>query len=392
MAGEALSPDAAVGRALAENPELVAARSAVAVATARVEASGRLSNPELESELALGPVAAGRVEIGISQRFPLTARLQWERRLSRMQVELAALEVRVREWELAAAVRSQVVRLAAAEQALESLDRQLVLAEDLATTLRQQAGQGLVSSIDAGAAEIEGAERRLERDEARTALQEARGELAALLGRASAEGIAARLDLELPAAPPAAEGLGLRPDLDLAQRAVEAGEAAVSLSRAARWEDVGVGLFIEGERLPEDDGNFVNEGLLGVRFSIPLPLWNTGAAAVAESEATRDQRQARFLARQAAARSELNLAETRMRQTHLAASGVRRDLLPAARRHLQQTEAAYERGEVGIDRLFAARERLLAAERTALRASTAYHLAYFQWLHVKGRSLPPSKP
>ena len=81
------SPDQAVRHALSANRDLAAARLLVAEAVARQEQSGRLSNPEVETELR--PNLNGRegiLALGVTQRFPLTGRLRRERAVTAAEV------------------------------------------------------------------------------------------------------------------------------------------------------------------------------------------------------------------------------------------------------------------------------------------------------------------
>ena len=92
LAGE-LSVESAVEIAIHENKELSSARLLVNEALGRARKAGVLSNPELEMEVAGGQDFEGRVMAGITQRFPLTARLRLERQLSDLDVKMADLEV-----------------------------------------------------------------------------------------------------------------------------------------------------------------------------------------------------------------------------------------------------------------------------------------------------------
>ncbi len=50
----------------------------------------------------------------------------------------------------------------------------------------------------------------------------------------------------------------------------------------SRWQDVGLGLFAEGERNRDEPEGIEPEGLLGMRVSVPFPLWQDGRAKVDE--------------------------------------------------------------------------------------------------------------
>jgi len=79
-AAAAFTSESAVRHALANNVDLAAARLTVEEARGRLAKAGRLADPELESELK--PDVRGREGVlgfGLTQRFPLTARLRLEK-------------------------------------------------------------------------------------------------------------------------------------------------------------------------------------------------------------------------------------------------------------------------------------------------------------------------
>ena len=119
-----LTAGSAVALAIKGNKELAVARFLVREAEGRARGSGILSNPELETEVAAGQDFEGRVSAGIMQRFPLTGRLRIERQLSHLDVQMAGLEVREKEWQLTVAVRKAFYEFAAAREALEISNRQ----------------------------------------------------------------------------------------------------------------------------------------------------------------------------------------------------------------------------------------------------------------------------
>ena len=78
------------------------------------ETSGRLANPEIEVELSRNLNAPeGAVGVGVSQQFPLTARLRLEKAVSRAQLAAAEAEVRDAERKLGAEAGTAMVKLLA---------------------------------------------------------------------------------------------------------------------------------------------------------------------------------------------------------------------------------------------------------------------------------------
>ena len=105
------SCDQAVVQALGHNVDLEAARLTVAEARGRLFQAGRLSNPEVEA--AIRPHVNGRErlgEFGITQRFPLTARLRVAKDVSKFGLAAAEAEVANAERLLAGDVRTAVTQ------------------------------------------------------------------------------------------------------------------------------------------------------------------------------------------------------------------------------------------------------------------------------------------
>ncbi len=151
-----LSLDSAPAVALARNPALAAARLRIEEARGRLQGAGKLDNPELEfgyQQNVRSP--ENRISAQLFQRFPVTARLRLERAVTRAGLAAAEEEVRNEERKLAAEVRGLVVRLLALREQRALRDRQLANSRDLAGFLRQRAGVGEASSLDADLVDLE---------------------------------------------------------------------------------------------------------------------------------------------------------------------------------------------------------------------------------------------
>lgn len=379
-----LSPESLIRIALEENPELNAARLLIAEAEGRAAASGRLSNPEIVTELAAGPQSEGRIEIAVTQRFPLTARLREERELSALGIEMARLEVEEKARQLAHTVRLAFLELASTRAALLVLKRQGLIAQQLVGSLRTAADQGQVSPLDAGLAEVNAGAFAVTAEALRAEEEIASGRLASLLGRSATRRMPLASLPALPESPPSERRPSLRPDLRLGELAVKAGALNVSLAQSARWEDVGVGFFSEVERLESD-----TEKLVGIRIAIPLPVWENGAGRIAAQRAAREREARELEALRRSVENKVVTAHRAMSARFRAARQAESQILPAARRHLADTEAAHQRGEIDLETLLRSRDRLAELESAALAARKSYHLAHAAWLAALGELTNP---
>ena len=378
---------AAVRFVLMNNRELRAARIAVAEAEARVRGAGRLANPELGIEVAGGQDFEGRIEVGLTQNFPLTARLRLEKEISRLELEAARMEVAERERETALRVREAFVSLAGAREAQALRSQQAEISASFADALRNRVADGFASTLDADQALLEAKELQASREEANADLAEAAGRLAVLLAAPAGEKLSTGENLALPQALPAARAALERPDIRLAEIAVEAAAKDIGLARAMRWQDVGVGVFVEGERLRDEPEGIDTEGLLGMRVSLPLPLWQSGAAAVQEKEALSARRRELLEAIRLAAAHQVSSARKQMQARYAAARQLQDEVLPLARKLLADTQAAYDRGEADLQNLFRLRGRLVEIEAAALESRRQFHLARAAWHAAAGEPL-----
>ncbi len=385
-----LTAEAAAKMAGEKNPEIMAARFLIAQSQARTRTTGRLANPELSTEIAGGQDFEGRVSIGLTQRFPLTARLRIERELSAIDVQVARLEVQNRQRQIAVSARTACYELTAARQAIALVREHAALADAFAKSIGDGVSQGFGSLLDGQQALL--AADMLRSREASLRAQEitAAARLNSLLGRPADAAVTVNESLVLPREIPARRPTGIRPDLQLAEMSVRAGASDISLAKANRWDDVGVGVFVEGERFRDEPDGIEPEALVGVQFNVPLPFWQNGAGRVAEKEASLMHKTQQLDALRFAAESEVITAYQVMTSRHRAAAQMEDRLVPAARQQVTDAEGAYGRAELDITRIFAARERLAEIESAALDARKNFFLSYSEWLGTLGE--PPVKP
>jgi len=383
-----LTADSAAALAIKGNKELAAARFLVQEAEGRSRGAGLLPNPELEAEVAAGQDFEGRVVAGIMQRFPLTGRLRLERKLSDLDVQLARLEVREKEWQLTLAARKAFYELAAAREALAMSSRQAELAEAFTKTVAESVDAGFRSKLDLQEAKLAASNLQAKTESLRGLEMESSARLSEWLGMPADTWFILNQKLSLPKSVPASRLAGTRADLALAEMTVRSGETHVSLSKATIWDDVGVGVFVEGERFRDYPTGIEPEALAGLKLSIPLPLWQTGSGKISEQEATRKRMSARLESLRFAVQNQVLLTHRIMSLRFRSAFEFGTKILSTASEHIRDCDAAYARGEVDLQAVFRARDRLAEIELSDLEARKAYFLAYSEWLGALGETKP----
>jgi len=362
--------------ALAHNPTLAAARLRIDEARGRLRQSGRLTNPELELEFSHNTTAPeGALALSLMQKFPLTSRLRLERAVSRAQLAAAEAEVHDVERKTIALVRTAAVRVLALSGQHAVRAKQLANSREIATFTRKRLETGEASAADAEQLDLDA--HVLETEMLQLGLERVAllGELRPLLGVPAEEPLEIRGELAAPSPPAASGGIRSRPDFEAAQHTAAAARATAALARAQKWEDIGIGITAQRQREEDAPEGRTTEDFVGLRLSVPLPLWNTssGRAQEAAAAAARAQKETDALAATIAA--EASAARNEMRLLAELLGKLDATLLPHATQIEERLRQSYATGQTALTDVLRGRDRRLLLERQRLDALRDYHLA-----------------
>jgi len=392
-AAAAFTSESAVRHALANNADLAAARLTVEEARGRLAQAGRLANPELESELK--PNVRGRegvLAFGLTQRFPLTARLRLEKAVSRAELAVAEAEVRDAERRLAAEVALAAVDWLALGTQRELKERQLANSRELVEAANRAAGVGEGSALEAAQFDLEAQQlvtQLLQLDTGHAALL---GELRPLLGVPAPEPIEITGTLpEVAVVGTEAVALSRRADHQAALARREAAERALALARANRWQDLGVGLLGEMERAEDIPAGIQQDNFVGLRLSLPLPFWNRNQGRVQEATATAQRRVKESEALAFRIRAEVEAAERQMAVAARLAGEVTATLLRKASQLEERLAKLRAEGQASLADVLRARERRLQLESTRMEAVRDFHRARVRLDIATGAIVPSPK-
>lgn len=363
-------------RVRAQNPDLAAARLRIQEANGRMTQSGRLQNPELGFELSHDPRFRARTaEVSFSQRFPLTNRLQLEKSVSVTEVKVAQAEVREVERKLISEAREGVVNVLAVRQRRELLRSQVDVSQRFADSLSESVAKGEASALDAGQAKLEAAGINMELRQLDAEESAAVGSIKPLLGMHPGEILHVGGSLPEMVLPAGAGSPSSRPDFQVSVLEAEAAGKNVALEQAKRREDVQAGLFLSAERAEDKPEGYDREGMVGVRFSLPLPFWNKNEGAIQEAKAREQRLKKETDALGRGIRLETEAAAVEMRQWLKLAKETEATLLPLATEQTAAAEDAYQKGLGELATVFRARERRLQIQASRLDAVKQFHLA-----------------
>ncbi|HAD03601.1 MAG TPA: hypothetical protein DCF93_02795 [Desulfuromonas sp.] len=379
----------ALGRVMAANPELAAARAASAAAEAEARQAGSFANPELSLEVenfagsdTLRGFDGAETTLRLDQTFELGGKRAQRRAIGTAAQAVARQQQALAEGDL-------YVRTVAAFMGLLAAQERLQLAESrvqLATRTRA----GIQAQIDAGKSpNIAGirsqpllVEARLERDRASGALEVARQELTALLDQESVTPLVVVGDLgALPELPATGDGETREtgaPQLALAAAAREQAARELAGERLRAIPDVTLGL---GLRRFEENG----EHALVAGLSLPLPLFDRNrhgiAAAAARLEQARSAEQSIRLTTAAALRQATQEYQARCDE----ARALREELLPAAQQSFEAVDYGYRAGKFGLLDLLDTQRQLGEVQSQLLTAQVDCHVVAARLDTFRGR-------
>ncbi|MBL8897492.1 MAG: TolC family protein, partial [Planctomycetes bacterium] len=369
----AVRRDVARWIALHLNPDLAIARLEAGVAGASAEYAGLLEDPSLNGSV-------GRVleststpwllsaSIGIT--LPLSGRLGLEEDLADERFVLARTEARLAEARVLDEIDRAWVRWSASRLQSALLRDLLLELQELESIAQRLADVGALSHIEARVFSME----RLSR--------------AAESIRIEAEVATSALDLKRGLGLPPQSALSFEPSLVVSDLVAEAearrervreGRAIVRAERVYLVAERDLELEV-AEQWPDltlypgwqfEDGQ--PRGSIG--FSLPLPLWNANARAIAEARARRLV--AEQVLRTALERSlqDLALSEVRVEAARAQRQLVESDLIPGADEQLARGRALADLGQLDVLLILDAVLRVYEAKSLALDAALAESLA-----------------
>lgn len=370
-----------------QNLRLQADRLRVQEARARLRGAGRWENPEVEMDYQDSPESIEfSGEIGFNQKFPLTSRLRREKAAAASLLAAAASDFADRERLVIAEAKTVAVEILALKAQKRLRAKQLKIAGELTVFVEKSGAKGEVSLLDAGQASLAETQLELEIHHLDHEANRIESKLKSLLGLEPSETLEIEGELPLPGGIAAGTvAVGLRPDYQAALKRAEAAVREIQIERLKRWRDVTLGLFVRNSREEDVPVGFEIEPRIGIRLAVPLPLWNKNEAAVEEktAKAFRLEQTARALEGEICNEAAESSATMTILKVHV--GEIQRDLLPAARQHLREVEAAYKKGLVNLRTFLQARKQQIDIEIRLLDTVRDYSLARIRYEAATGQ-------
>jgi outer membrane protein, heavy metal efflux system len=373
----AVTVDELVARALAESPDLRAARAELEAARGRVTQAGLRPNPmlDLSGQKALSP--DNNLMVGVTLPLDLNGRKAGRVAVAERELAMKRAGVADRERRLRADIRMKAGEGFAARRNLAFTDELLQANRAALFVVEARAREGAVPPLEASLLLVE-----VNRLEATRRLLESRAEilalqLRALVGLSPEAPLTLRGDLaSLPMVPDPGQAVSravtLRPDLEMARLDIALAQARIEKETAeGRWDasvslgyqrqDFGYplnGLTGTGATRPIQDVFHYFGG--GITVTLPVRNRNQGNVAAAHADLQAAERRVEFAT--LIVGQEVAAALTQYAAAQQALELYTRGVRAVAQQNLQTVRQAYQLGRIPLLEVIAEQRRLIDVE------------------------------
>lgn len=376
----ALTLDQAVGQALANNLDLRAAYYNLGIGRGKLIQAGLWPNPELEfagnTERPFSDEKERTYSSGFTQAFPISRRLAKAKRVARVDVAQALMEIRNRERLLIGEVQKDFLAALVLRRQIAVRDEVKGINQDLLNISEARLKKAEVSEVDVNLARTEVQRLELENDLIRAELNARLVTLRQKLGLAPAAPLTVEGNLDQLMARFSENGAGfspaLRPDLRQTELGIDRARAEIALARAEAWEDWRVGLDYSSDRVADDPNGLRTDQFLGLKLAIPLPLWNRNQGRVYSQQATALQARQEVEALRLTIQAEVAAAAARVAQLKAAAGLYSQRVLPLYNKNIELLKQGYAQGLAQFSQLVQTQNQQALLRITYFDAQTRY--------------------
>jgi cobalt-zinc-cadmium efflux system outer membrane protein len=346
---------------LQNNGDLKSFREEKGIRDAGKIRAGLLPNPTLDLEGGTGALTGSSAEsslsLGISQEFFLAG--QRDKRLS-----IAERELDMYRWQLADRERVLRVEVKTAfydailtNERIELSDRSIELNRQLFDVTKERLSAGDIPELEMNLVKVELARSEGAKIDVEKILGQNQLKLWTLMGLPSGEAptLTGNLDTDVTVKKSLPDlkqlALGLRPDVKALEAEKRRGDADIILAEAEKVPNLTAGLFYTQDRSTDATGageEKVRDNLLGIRLSMPIPVFDKNQAGVQEARAKKSSSESRLLAASRNIEREVETAYASYLNSEKVLSLYKTNIIPQLEENLNLTQEAYRLGEVGI--------------------------------------------
>jgi len=358
---EKLTLPQAVIFSLANNGDLKSFREEKGVRDAGKVRAGLLPNPVLEFEGATGAMTGNSddssLSLGLSQEFFLGGKREKRLASADQELEIYHWQLIDRERVLSEEVKTAFYGALLAQKRIDLANRAMDLNRQLFDVARERLAAGDIPELEMNLVKVESARSEGAMIAAVKELNQSQTKLFNLMGlsEGATPALSGTLDSESGVVKPLVDlvqlAKGNRPDLKVLAAEKLKGEADINLAQAEAFPNLVAGLFYSHERSTDASAvgeEKVRDNLLGIRLSLPIPVFDKNQAGVQEARAKKSSSESRWLATVRTVEREVETAYASYLNSEKILSLYKTNIIPQLEENLQLTQEAYRLGEVGI--------------------------------------------
>ena len=157
-----------------------------------------------------------------------------------------------------------------------------------------------------------------------------------------------------------------------------------AIERTKRYGDVEAGMYVGAERSIDEPEGSELEGIVGIRFKIPLPFWDKNEGNIEAAEAKAMRRRQEVIALNQGIRLEAEAARAEMLEWAKLAKEIEMTLSPQAAEQTDLAEQAWRNGQGDLLTVLRSREQRLELAATRLEALQNFQLARVRYQTALG--------
>jgi cobalt-zinc-cadmium efflux system outer membrane protein len=369
-----LTAERAVEIAFANNRDLQATLEELGIARAELLQASLIRNPVFDAELRFPGSPAKPFELSVTQTLLDLIQLPSRRKLGAAMFAATKTRISGAVINFAADVRGDFYELQATQQVLARQNTITEAAGISAEIAIRQHDAGNISDLDLENEQAVYEQAKLDLARSQLAALATRERLVMDMGLTKNDSnwtvqteFAAIPETETPVDDLESTALSRRVDIALARAQLEAAKKALPIAQVSAFGDLSAGLH--------HDRDVDGSKTTGPALSVPIPIFNRGAAARSRAEAILRQSQQRLEALLTNARSEVRAAHERLIEARSRAQYLRDIVVPRRQRIVSLTQLDYNSMHRGVFELIRARQNLAGAERELVLAQRDYWMA-----------------
>ena len=347
--------------ALRNNGDLRSFREEKGIRDAGKIRAGLLPNPVLELEGSTGALTGSSAEnslsLGVSQEFLLAGKRGKRIAVAERELDMYRWQLADRERLLCGEVKTAFYDFILAQQRVTLSDRSIALNRQLLDVTKERLTAGDIPELEMNLAKVELARGEVTRIDVEKMFNQNQAKLWMLMGLPSGEShsIAGSFETKIVMTKNLVDlkqlARGKRTDLKALEAEKNKTESEVVLARAEGVPNLMAGLAVMRDTTAMEVGGVEGKDTaytIGLKLSMPLPLFDRNQAGVQEARAKMSSAENRLTATAWNVEREVETAYTSLLNAEKVLSLYKTNIIPQLEENLTLTQEAYRLGEVGI--------------------------------------------